>query len=107
MSHLGTGSWVVLNWLDTDKPRRFVQSFEAVIHEYTQLGLFIGDVQPVFQTVCRQADVFEYVKPCQVSRVSCFGLQEILHFGNVSGPWYTMRSIPQNTEAEAPERVTR
>lgn len=82
--------------------RRFVQSFEVVIHEYAQLGLFIGDDQPIFQTVCRQADICEFVKPDQVSIDTYFGLQEILHFGRVLGPWYTMRSIRQNTESEAP-----
>lgn len=72
--------------------RKFHRLFEEIIREYAQLGLFIGDDQPIFQTVCRRADICEYVKPDQVSIDTYFGLQEILHFGKVSGPWYLMRN---------------
>jgi len=82
--------------------RTFTESFETVVREYAQLGLFIGDDQPIFQTVCQRADVCEYVKPDQVSIDPYFGLQEILHFGRVSGPWYIMRSARQGIETETP-----
>ena len=80
----------------------FARSLTTVLHQYAKDGLFIGDDQPIFQTVCRQEDLCEYVRPGQVSIDTFFGLQEILHFGGISKPWYAMKSTGHRETLQPP-----
>ena len=74
----------------SDVWRHFANAYEKVIRQYHDAGIFLGDDQPVLQMTCHTAGLCEFVTPEQVIGDPYFGLQEILHFGNVTPPWYSM-----------------
>ena len=70
---------------------RFAPIFKTTMREYERENIFVGDDQPVLQTACYRGNICEFVHPEQVSGITYFGLQQILHFGNFTPSWYTMK----------------